>query len=148
MNPLQHAKIINAIPPAAIKDNAEFVSNVIDLNDFAGCDYIEFIGILGATDIALAVCKVMESSVKTDATTLGGTPALVKDATTKPSATNDDQPFVFGIDLRKTRERYLQLQCTAGNGTAGTFLSAICVGIPGVSSSDAADRGLLFAEYA
>ena len=52
----------------------------------------------------------MESDIKTNATTLGGTPTLVKDSTTKPSATDDDKPFVFGIDLRNSRKQYLQLQ--------------------------------------
>jgi hypothetical protein len=149
MNSLQQTKIVVAIPPAAIKDNADFTSYVIDLADFDGCDYLEFQISLGATDVALATLKVMESSVKTNATTLGGTPALVVDATTKPGATADNQPAVFGIDLRKTRQRYLQLQATAGNGTAGTYLSANAVGHrPNVASSNATERGLLFAQYA
>jgi len=148
-NELQTTKIFNAIPPAAIKDNAAFVSKVIDKKDMPGADYLEFIGALGATDVAMATLKVMESDEKSDATTLGGTPSLVKDATTKPGAGDDDEPFVFGVDLRKSRKRYLQLQATAGNGSAGTYLSAIAVARRlSESSSLAADRGLLFAEYA
>lgn len=148
-NELQTTKVFNAIPPAAIKDNAAFVSKVIDKNDLHGADYIEFIGALGATDIAMATLKVMESDTKTNDTTLGGTPVLVKDSTTKPGATDDDKVFAFGVDLRKSRQRYLQLQATAGDGATGTFLSAVAVARRAIeSSSNAALRGLLFAEYA
>ena len=149
MNELQTTKVFNAIAPTAIKDNAAFVSTVIDKADLHGADYLEFIAALGATDIAMATLKVMESDTLTNATTLGGSPVLVKDSTTKPSATDDGKVAVFGIDLRKSRLRYLQLQATAGDGSAGTFLSAIAIARRSLeASSDAADRNLLFAEYA
>ncbi len=149
MNELQQTIVRAAIPPGAIKDNAAFVSNVIDRNDFAGCSYIEFHGILGTIDETMAVCKVMESDTKTDATTLGGTPAVVKDVTTKPGSSDGGKTFIVGVDLRKPRQRYLQLQGTAGNGAAGTYLAASVVGYrPAQSSGSAADRGALFAEYA
>ena len=128
-------------PPAAIKDNAAFASLVINKNDLDGASYLEFIGLLGASDIAMATLKVMESDIKTNATTLGATPTLVKDSTTKPSATDDDKPFVFGIDLRNSRKRYLQLQGTAGDGALGTFLAAIAIASrPHTASALAADR--------
>jgi len=149
MNELQTTKVQIAIAPGAIVDNSAFTSNVIDKNDFPGADYLEFEGVIGATDVAMTVLKVMESDTKTDATTLGGTPALVKDSTTKPTASDSNKVFIFGIDLSKTRQRYLQLQATAGNGTAGTYLSATVRGRrTQVSSHRAADRNLLFAEYA
>ena len=61
----------NAIPPGVIKDDAAFVSLVIDKQDLPGCDYLEFVIGLGATDVAMAVLKVMESATKTNDTTLG-----------------------------------------------------------------------------
>ena len=74
---------------------------------------------------------------------------LVKDTTTKPGAGDDDKVAVIGLDLKKSRQRYLQLQATAGDGTAGTYLSAVAIARrPTEASSRAADRGLLFAEYA
>ncbi len=147
--PLQETKVFAVIPPAAIKDDAAFASLVLDKNDFDGADYVEFIGMIGATDVALATLRVMESDTISDATTLGGSPVLVKDSTTKPGALDDDKVFVFGLDLSKSRARYLQLQATAGNGTAGTFLSAIAIASrPREAGSSAARRGLLFAEYA
>lgn len=149
MNELQTTIVKAAIPPGIIKDNAAFVSNVIDLNDFDGCSYLEFQGVIGTTDISMAVLKVMESDTKTNGTTLGGAPALVKDSTTKPGVADDEKTFVFGIDLCKTRQRYLQLQATAGNGSAGTYLAANAIGYrPNEAGSEAAMRGLLFAEYA
>ena len=149
MNELQETIVKAAIPPAAIKDNAAFVSNVIDKLDFPGCSYLEFQGTLGTIDATMAVLKVQESDTKTDATTLGGTPADLHDVTTKPGASDGGKTFTIGIDLTKSRERYLQLQATAGNGDAGTFLSANVVGYrPTNASSRAADRGVLFAEYA
>lgn len=149
MKQLQNSKVFNLIPPAAIKDNAAFSTLVLDLVDFDGADYVEFVGVLGSIDASMAVLKVMESDTKTDATTLGGTPTLVVDATTKPGASDDNKPFVFGLDLRKPRERYLQLQATAGDGAAGTFLSAVAIASRPINSSpSAADRGLLFAQYA
>ncbi|MBI1369137.1 MAG: hypothetical protein GC162_10845 [Planctomycetes bacterium] len=149
LNELQNTKIQGAILPAAIKDDAAFAAQVIDKTDFPGCDYLEFVGVLGSIDATAAVLKVMESDTKTNATTLGGTPSLVKDSTTKPGANDDGKTFVFGIDLHKTRQRYLQLQGTAGDGAAGTFLAAVVIGRRLVESSpNAADRGLLFAQYA
>lgn len=149
MNEVQQTKMQIAIAPAAIVDDAAFTSNVIDKTDFPGCDYLEFVGVIGATDVAMATLKVMESDTKTDATTLGGTPAEVKDSSTKPGATDDNKLFVFGVDLKASRERYLQLQATAGDGTSGTFLSAIVIGRRlSEASHRAADRNLLFAEYA
>ncbi len=148
-NELQETKIQPAIAPAAIVDNAAFTSFVIDRTQFPGADYLEFVGVLGSIDATMAVLKVMESDVKTDGTTLGGTPTLVKDATTKPGANDDNKSFVFGVDLRKTRKQFLQLQATAGDGAAGTFLAAVVVGRRLTeSSSRSTHRGLLFADYA
>jgi len=148
MNELQTTKIFNAIAPGVIRDDAAFPSFVIDKADLDGADYLEFIVSLGATDIAMAQLKVMESDVRTDSTTLGGSPSPVKEATTKPGADDDNKVAVFGVDLRKSRKRFLQLQATAGNGSTGTYLSAIAVARrPVEASSDAARRNLLFAEY-
>lgn len=146
---LQESKIINLIPPAAIKDDAAFSSLVLDKNDLDGADYVEFVGVLGSIDATMDTLKVMESDTLTNPTTLGGTPVLVKDATTKPGTDDDNKPFVFGIDLGKSRQRYLQLQATAGDGAAGTFLSAMAIAArPREAGSSATRRGLLFAEYA
>jgi hypothetical protein len=148
-NQAQETKVVAAIPPAAIKDDAAFSSLVIDKADFPGADYREFVGVLGSIDATMAVLKVMESDTKTNSTTLGGSPTAVKDATTKPGSSDGNKTFAIGVNLHATRQRYLQLQATAGDGAAGTFLAAVAIASRlQVSSSRAADRGLLFAEYA
>ena len=144
---IQTTKIIPAIAPAAIVDSAAFTSNVIDLNLFDGAGYIEFVGQLGSIDATMPVLRVMESDTADDATTPGGTPTEVIDAAVKPTAANDGRAFVLGVDLRAPRGRYLQLQATAGNGAAGTYLAAWAVARPGVETSSAEVRGLRFAEY-
>lgn len=146
MKPEQYTKDLPAIVPVAIKDNAAWVSLVIDTQD---ASYIEFKGILGATDIAMALLKVMASDVKTDDNTLGGTPVLIVDATTKPSATDDGKTFAFGVDLiASPYPRYFLLEGTAGDGSAGTFLAAIaCLTMKGQQGNTATDRGMLFVQY-
>lgn len=147
-NELQLTKRARVIDPAAIVDDAAFTSRVIDKTDFPGCDYIEIVGYLGSIDAEMAVLKVVESDTKSSDTALGGSPADVIDATTKPGADDDGAMFVFGIDLRKARKQFLQLQATAGDGAAGTFLTAWAVGRRlSESSPNAEHRGLLFAQY-
>jgi len=149
MIPLQNTKRQIAIAPQGQVNNASFTSQVIDKTDFPGADYIEFVGIVGDTDVQLATLKLMESDTKTDATTLGGSPSEVVDASVKPGADDDDTMFAIGVDLKNSRQRYLQLQATAGNGTNGTHLAAVAVGQHlSESSSKAADCNLLFADYA
>jgi len=43
-------------------------------------------------------------------------------ASSLPSATDDNKTFAFEIDLRG-RKRYLDVTATAGDGTAGTYLT-------------------------
>ncbi len=146
MKELQNCEVLGAIFPAAIKDDAAFTSQVIDCAD---ADYVEWHVLVGATDVTMAVLKVMESDVKTNATTLGGTPAEVLDVTTKPTDSDGSKVWVIGVNLRNARKRYLQLQATAGNGSTGTYLSASAVvQRNGVRQSTAAGRAVANAEYA
>jgi hypothetical protein len=122
---LQKCAYAISTSPAAILDDAAATANVLDWNDFADADYVEFIPFFGATDIASAVFRVMESDTKTDGTTLGGTPVLVQTITAH-AAGDDDTLDIIGIH-RTGRERYLQLQFTAGDGTAGTYFACLAV---------------------
>ena len=126
---LNRAKFFNAIPPGVIKDDAAFVSNVIDKqvvvpNDAKG---VLFAVLLGATDIAMAALKVMQSSVKTNATTLGGTPVAVKDTAAKPGALDDNGVALIYVPMDSWTEQFLQVQATAGDGTAGTYLATLAI---------------------
>ena len=142
---LQATKWLSVTPPAAIVDNAAYTTTEIDTNGF---DYCVVVVYIGATDIAMAACKVQESDTSgsgfadvsgldTDGDTniAGGTATL-------PTATDDNKFILFEIDLRG-RKRYLDLSITAGNGTAGTFATAFAVLCRGNTSPGnvIADRG-------
>jgi len=149
MHKLQNLKALNISPPKAIVDNAAWTTNVIDTLGFTE---LLVIVALGAMDIAMAVLKMQESDTKTDATTLSsgadvtgliyGTSAGIDGvASTLPSATDDNKLFAFSINLRG-RKRYLQLASTGGDGSAGTYLSALAILSGAESSKDtAAEQG-------
>lgn len=129
MNELHNAKFEQVIAPAAIVDDASFTTNEIDTLDF---DYATIVVSIGATDIAMTALKVQESDTSgsgfadisgadvSSATDIDGS------ATALPSATDDNNLVVIQLDLRG-RKRYLDLVATAGNGSTGTYGSAICV---------------------
>ncbi|MCU0871774.1 MAG: hypothetical protein MUE50_05470 [Pirellulaceae bacterium] len=147
MNELQHTKVVACIPPGVIKDDASFVAVEIDT---LGFDFLQVIIALGATDIAMAALKLQESEtagggggytdidgcdLATDNDAYGSAAAL-------PSADDDNKLIIMEVDLRAGRMRYVNLLATAGNGSAGTYLSAIGIlsrSTKGVYS--AADRG-------
>lgn len=119
------SKYILITPPAAIYDNTSPGVTEIDCKDW---DELEIVVALGASDIAVAACKVTESdtagSGHTDVTGLVfGTSTNTDGSTsTLPSATDDNKLFGFHIDLRK-RKRYIDMVLTAGDGTSGTFIT-------------------------
>ena len=59
-------------------------------------------------------------------------------ATVTPGDANDNAVVLVEIDLTGPHKKYLQLQATAGNGAAGTYLSATAfitnVGVPPTNS--------------
>jgi hypothetical protein len=141
MNLLSAIKLFNAIPPGVIKDNAAYVSNVLDKQDVVPQDArgVLFVVALGVTDVSLAALIVKQSPGKDSATALNATGlATVKDAAAKPGAGDDNGIALIYVPMSKWTERYLQLQATAGNGTSGTYLSAIAiVDAPGASGPTA-----------
>lgn len=140
MQPFENMQAFNAIPPTAIKDNAAFVSNAIDTGVAGGAKSLVFNVLLGSIDADLATFKVAQSDDLTDETTLGGTPEDLVDITTTvtPGASDNNEVVLIEVDLTGPHKRYLQLQVTAGNGAAGTFLSAGAflanVGVPPIGS--------------
>lgn len=128
MNQLQNTKLVSITPPAAIVDNASYTTSSIDTQGF---DYLQVVVYLGATDIAMTALKLQESDTDGsygDVTGLVfGTSANIAGSTsTLPSATDDNKFFVFDVDLRG-RKRYFDLVATAGDGAAGTFLTAFAI---------------------
>lgn len=129
MNPMQDFKVVRVLSPDAIYDDTTPTATVIDTKGF---DYCNIIVNLGASDIAMGALKVQESDdngssdAYADVTDLVVGTAANIDGTTSalPSGTDDHKFVVFDIDCRKV-ERYLKLVATAGNGSTGTYLSAL-----------------------
>ena len=126
MNHSQAAKYVVAIAPAAILDNTSATATAIDC---AGYSQLEIPIQLGATDIDVTVLKLEESDASgsgyadiTGATFSGGT-NVDGVALALPSATDDNQPHVFQVNL-VGRKRYIRVVCTFGDGTAGGFVAA------------------------
>lgn len=124
---LKNVKYVAVTPPAAIVDNASYTTGEIDTLGFA---YLTIVAHLGATDIAMTALKVTESDTSgsdhADVTGLvyGTSTDIDGNTSALPSATDDNKFFVFNIDLRG-RKRYIDVTATAGDGTAGTFLTII-----------------------
>jgi len=120
------SKLVSVTPPAAIVDNAAYTTAEIDT---AGYDYCRIVVYIGATDIAVAALQVTESDTSGSGyaaiteSVVGTANNDTGSASTLPSATDDNKFFVFDIDLRG-RKRYLDLNLTAGDGSAGTFAAA------------------------
>lgn len=144
--PTQSMKFINIIPPGVIVDDGSYTSTAVDT---AGWDHCTFVVTLGASDIAMAALKVQEDEDSaigspTDVTGLVfGTSTNDAGATSAlPSATDDNKIYICEVDT-KHRQRYLDVVATAGNGSTGTYLSAIAILSNGVSSPyTAAQSGL------
>ena len=118
MNALDNTKIFNAIPPGVIKDDASFTAVSMDCR---GYNRLEVLVTLGATDIAMAALKLQASdndSSYSDVTGCDFSGAL-------PSATDDNG--VFRMVVPQITKRYYKLVATAGDGTAGTYLSAVAI---------------------
>jgi hypothetical protein len=144
MNQLQASKYSQVIAPAAIVDNASFSSNEIDSLDF---DYLTVVVNIGATDIAMAALKLQSSDssgsgfADVDGLDCDGDTDIDGSAAALPSAGDDNNLVVFQVDLRG-QKRYFDLVATAGDGSAGTFASAIAILSKGaVSPVSAADMG-------
>lgn len=129
MNPLQHCKFLSLIDPADIVDDTDFSSNEIDTK---GYDYATILFQYGTSDIAMEELTVTESDSAgtghTDITGLvvGTSDNIDGDTSSLPAADDDDGIVAFEIDLRN-RKRYLDITATAGNGSNGTYATAVCI---------------------
>lgn len=121
------AKWFQLVPPQAIVDDASWSPNEIDT---LGFKYLEVIVSIGALDIAMTVLKLQDSDAAggsfTDITGLvfGTSINDTGSASSLPSATDDDELFVFNVSLLGL-ERFIDLVATIGNGSTGGYLSAI-----------------------
>ena len=119
MNNLQNLKVVPAVYPGAIVDNASWTGVAIDTLEF---DEALVVVQLGAIDIKMVALKLTEcdtsGGVYTDITGLDfSSPDVL------PTASDDNGLFGFFVDLRG-RKRYLKIVATGGDGAAGTYLAA------------------------
>ena len=125
----QNCKFVSVTPPAAIVDNAAYTTAEIDT---LGWDYATIVVYLGATDIAMAALAVTESDTSGSghANITGlvwGTSTNIDGSTSAlPSATDDNKFVVFEIS-KANRKRYFKVSATAGDGTVGTYMSAVAI---------------------
>lgn len=122
----QSVRYAVAIAPAAIINNSSATATAVDCK---GASYLEIPVQLGATDIAVTALKLQESDESNGSyvdipgatfdggTNVDGVPLAL------PSATDDDQPHVFQVNL-VGRKRFVKVVCTFGNGTAGGYVAA------------------------
>jgi hypothetical protein len=130
MHGLQQCKFQHFIAPGVIKDNAAFTIVSVDT---AGWDYLTIVFQIGATDIAMAALMLKEADADSAhaeivATDFSDTTQLDIDgaALGLPAADADNTLRVVHLDLRK-RKRYINASVTAGDGSAGTYLSALAI---------------------
>ena len=116
------SKRVAITPPAAKVDDAAVTTTVIDRLNY---DYCTVVVQLGDIDAAFTVLKIQESDVSdsgfADVTGLifGTSTNLAGDTSSLPGAGDDNDFFVFLIDLRG-RKRYLDVVATVGSASAST----------------------------
>jgi len=122
-------KVMSIARPQALVDNASWTTSEIDTATFW---YMRVIVDIGATDIAMGALAITESD-STGASHANVTGLIFGTSTnsagstsTLPSATDDNSFFLFDIDLRG-RKRYIDLTMTAGDGSTGTYGTAVAL---------------------
>lgn len=134
MRNLAFPRITNVIAPQAIKDDADWVggkdSTPVSVDtrlNGVKSNYLLWLCILGATDIAVAELSFHESDDDSTYTEVldyindTGAPGAI-------AADDDNQIMAVGIDLTDgARKRYHQIDATAGDGTSGSYLTVIAL---------------------
>ena len=136
MYPEFMTKKVLVTSPAAILDNAAATTNLIDTYGFKSM-VIDVL--VGATDIAAAVCKLTagDASGGGDQADVSGT-----DIASSVTATVDNTVISYYVPLTQNPKRYWDLNFTAGDGSAGTFVAAIATLYKAeVSPTDNTGRG-------
>lgn len=128
--PILDARYAVAIAPGAILDDASATAVAVDTR---GADFAVILVTIGATDIAAAAMSLTESATSGGSYTAVsnsafGTAASPSGATSvAPAADDDGQLFAWTIDVRKLNYPFLKVVFTAGDGTAGTYVSAVAI---------------------
>lgn len=131
----------NVTPPGAILDNTSPTTIAVDTQ---GCDWVHFLVYIGATDIAMAAFSVSESNTLTDANTLTSGTAVTDANFTAglPGAGSDNTLWIISVPITGSRGRYLDMTLTAGDGSAGSYITALALKQPKVLTDTKAARNL------
>jgi hypothetical protein len=136
---LQNVKFVAITPPAAIVDNDVFVTAALDTK---GWDYAVILILFGAMDIAMAALKLQHSEASDMSGATDVTGGNFATSGTLPADTADNTFVAWYVDCRN-KKRYLDVVATGGNGSAGTYMTAIAIlGRGEQQPSTAALRGL------
>lgn len=132
------------INPGAVVDNAAFTSYCLDMQ---GKKSVMVLVHIGATDIAHASLKVQESDTLSSSTALSsgaditGADFSVSPATL-PTSTADNTVVAVSIPWTGSRKRYCNIVSTAGDGAAGTYMTALGICEVDESKGTAAADGM------
>lgn len=139
MNEALAIKTINVTPPAAVVDNADFVTAAVDTLGFRYCS---FEIVLGALDVDVAALKVQHSDDDGVADAYADLDNAAFVGADLPQDTEDNGIFAIHVDKRGAKKRYLKLVFTGGNGAVGTFACVLARLSRGETyPRSAADRG-------
>lgn len=130
-------KYVAITPPAAIVDNAAFTTAAIDTKGFA---WLTIVVLFGAMDIAAA-----SSTIKSSAASDMSSPTTIATGGTDytlATASSDNTFHVFDINLLG-KGQFIDFSITGGDGTAGTYMSAIAILSRGAEAPDSVtERGV------
>lgn len=123
----QNQRVLVPKFPGILIDNAAVTITAVD-TQYLGVkyDYVEFLLILGATDIALTVVKLTESDDDSSYSDVSGTTFGAGTAPALPTATDDNKIWAIRVDARH-RKRYLKLAVTVGDGTVGGYVVVVAL---------------------
>lgn len=151
----ESTKIAALIRPQVITDNDDPVGAFGDANplsvDTLGWSRATIYFELGATDIAMTALGVYSGPAAAsgaDDATYSAVTGLQAEGTAGsgriPTATDDNNFFKFEIDLKTDSiGRFLALDATGGDGSAGAYMSAFCIlSEPNEHPSTATERGV------
>lgn len=122
MKQAANLKFVPVTPPAAIVDNAAFVTAAVDT---IGYRHLTFLVFFGAIDIAPASASIRHSNASNM-----GSPANIAVGGTDfalATATDSDNLFhLFEVDLLG-KKRYVDFEITGGDGAAGSYITIIAI---------------------
>lgn len=122
----QDFKAVTAVAPQVRKDDAAWTATAIDTK---GWEYCSIVFQIGATDVAFAGLSVTHSDTDSSygpltGAVFGTSTDIAGNTSSLPGSDQSDTIVRVDIDC-KTAKRFLKVSATAGNGSSGTYMSAL-----------------------